>query len=369
VADLSRNVLDHASWFESTNDNVLRDPRVSVYLNDGRHHLQMQLPESYDLVALEPPPIAYAGVASLYSEEFYQLARTRLTPNGFISQWLPAYQVPTATTLSMIRSFIDVFPEAVLLSGAEADLILIGARNRIEIDPNQLFTALSQRPAARADLARLDLGTPREIVGMFVGSSNHACQRDPRRRAGDRRPSGAGIWRPLAAQSRRVRPGSVVNLASRRGVVPAVFRQRHAGSRRRRARPVSRAVEQRLCGDAGRRCRASARRRIRPPHRGQRVPGRGRPGHGERAQRPRHCYASRGLIDQAIAEFRQSLQLAPDSAQTLWHLGAALASKGELEEAAELLRRSVQRDPLTRCAARSRNRDGAAAPTSTFSLT
>ena len=121
---------------------------MSVYLNDGRHHLQMQPPDSYDLVALEPPPIGYAGVASLYSEEFYQLARTRLTPNGFISQWLPAYQVPTATTLSMIRSFIDVFPEAVLLSGAEADLILIGARNRIEIDPNQLFTALSQRPAA-----------------------------------------------------------------------------------------------------------------------------------------------------------------------------------------------------------------------------
>jgi Flp pilus assembly protein TadD len=57
------------------------------------------------------------------------------------------------------------------------------------------------------------------------------------------------------------------------------------------------------------------------------------------------AYASRGLIDQAVAEFRQSLQLDPESAQTLWHLGAALASKGELEEAAELLSRSVQRDP------------------------
>jgi predicted membrane-bound spermidine synthase len=61
VADLSRNVLDHASWFGSTNGNVLRDPRVSVYLNDGRHHLQMQPPGSYDLVTLEPPPIGYAG--------------------------------------------------------------------------------------------------------------------------------------------------------------------------------------------------------------------------------------------------------------------------------------------------------------------
>jgi spermidine synthase len=171
VADLSRNVLNHATFFSSANNNVLKDGRVVVYVNDGRHHLQVQPLESYDLIALEPPPIGYAGVAALYSEEFYALARTRLKPNGFISQWLPSYQVPTETTLSMIRAFIDVFPRSVLLSGAQADLILIGAKDRIEIDPNRLLAAMSQRPAARADLARLDLGTPREIVGMFLGSA------------------------------------------------------------------------------------------------------------------------------------------------------------------------------------------------------
>ena len=97
VADLSRNVLDHAGFFSDANHGVLANPRVSVFVNDGRHHLQMQPPASYDLVALEPPPIGYAGVAALYSEEFYSLARTRLTAGGFISQWLPSYQVPTST--------------------------------------------------------------------------------------------------------------------------------------------------------------------------------------------------------------------------------------------------------------------------------
>ena len=57
------------------------------------------------------------------------------------------------------------------------------------------------------------------------------------------------------------------------------------------------------------------------------------------------AYASRGFIDDAIAEFRHSLELEPDSAQTEWHLGAALASKGALTEAADVLSRSVQRDP------------------------
>jgi hypothetical protein len=172
VADLSKNVIGHAGYFTDVNQDVLNDPRVVVYVNDGRHHLQMQSPASYDLITLEPPPIAYAGVAALYSREFYALARTRLKPDGFISQWLPAYQVPAETALAMVRAFVEVFPHAVLLSGAEADLLLVGTTgSRIEINPKQLATALSNAPAVQADLRRLDLGSAREIVGTFVGSA------------------------------------------------------------------------------------------------------------------------------------------------------------------------------------------------------
>jgi tetratricopeptide (TPR) repeat protein len=345
VADLSRNVLDHASWFGSTNGNVLRDPRVSVYLNDGRHHLQMQPPGSYDLVTLEPPPIGYAGVASLYSEEFYQLARTRLTPDGFISQWLPAYQVPTATTLSMIRSFIDVFPQAVLLSGAEADLILIGARSRIEIDPNQLFAALSQRPAVRADLARLDLGTPREIVGMFVGSAKTLAEatRGAVPVTDDRPVQEFGV-RSLLNLGESV-PGSVVDLGAVAEWCPKCFENGApirlvegldlylALLNRAYAATPAESARIRAAADNGRRVAGSA-------YLGAVVP--------ETADVHNDlgiAYASRGFIDEAIGEFRQSLTLQPDSAQTLWHLGAALASKGDLEGAADLLRSSVQHDP------------------------
>ena len=153
VADLSRHVLAHAAYFKDVNGDALNDPPGGRYVNDGRQHLQMQRPASYDLITLEPPPIAYAGVAALYSAEFYALARTRLKPKGFISQWLPVYQVPAATTLAMIRAFLDVFPQSVLVSGAEADLLLLGANDsRIEIDPARVAAAISSAPALEADL-------------------------------------------------------------------------------------------------------------------------------------------------------------------------------------------------------------------------
>jgi spermidine synthase len=177
IADLSKDILDYAGYFSDANRNVLRDKRVAVYVNDGRHHLQMQPPASYDLITLEPPPIGYAGVAALYSREFYGLARSRLKSGGYLSQWLPAYQVPSETALAMIRAFIDVFPAAILISGAESDLLLLGANDsRIDIDPGRVAAALSRAPEVEADLRRLDLGSVREIVGTFVGSAETLAQ-------------------------------------------------------------------------------------------------------------------------------------------------------------------------------------------------
>jgi len=345
VADLSRNVLNHASYFTGSNADAIRNPRVSIFVNDGRHHLLMNAPSSYDLITLEPPPIGYAGVAALYSEEFYRLARTRLKPNGFVSQWLPAYQVPTGTTLSMIRSFLDVFPESVLLSGAQADLILIGANRRIAVDPNQLFTSMSQRPAVLEDLRRLDLGTPREIVGMFVGSAKTLADatRDAVPVTDDRPVQEFGV-RSLLNLGESV-PGSVVNLQGVAGWCPACF-DNGAPVRlvegldlylallaRAYAATPEEITRIRAAADNGRRVAGSA-------YLGAAVPD-SADVHNELGI----AMATRGQLDGAIAEFREALALDPNSADTHWHLGAALAERGALQEAEEHLRTSVQLDP------------------------
>jgi tetratricopeptide (TPR) repeat protein len=73
----------------------------------------------------------------------------------------------------MVRAFVDVFPQAVLLSGTQAELLLLGTNApRLEIDPERMGQAIARSPEVQHDLARLDLGTPREIVGTFVGSAD-----------------------------------------------------------------------------------------------------------------------------------------------------------------------------------------------------
>ena len=171
VADLSEHILDHAGYFSATNGNVLESPNVSVFVNDGRQHLRMQPPSTYDLVTLEPPPIAHAGVASLYSREFFELVRSRLRRAGYLTLWLPAYQVPGETVLSIVRAFVDVFPSSVLLSGVYSELILMGVNDaKLEIDPALVQARLESMPAVREDLERIHLGGLTEIIGAFAAS-------------------------------------------------------------------------------------------------------------------------------------------------------------------------------------------------------
>ena len=347
VADLSRDILEHAGYFSDVNRDVLSDPRVAVYVNDGRHHLQMQRPASYDLITLEPPPIGYAGVAALYSTEFYALARSRLKSGGYLSQWLPAYQVPAPMTLAMVRAFVDVFPQAVLISGAEADLLLLGANDsHIEIDPARVAGRLAKAPAVQADLRRLDLGTLREIVGTFVGSAATLARatRDVPPVSDDRPIQEYGVSSLL--DFGEAVPASIVDLGEVAAWCPTCF----AGGkpvpdvegldlylalvdRAYRAPPLDVARARNLGEQHGRVVAGSA-------YLGALVP--------ESADVHNIlgiALAEKGRLEDAIAEFRLALRLDPDSAPTHWHLGAALAYHGARDEAVEHLRRSVQLDP------------------------
>src|SRR5262245_24007631 len=173
VVDTSRTVLAHADYFAATNGQVLRNAMVRVFVNDGRQHLRMRPPATFDLITLEPPPIAFAGVGSLYSREFYELARSRLRVGGYLTQWLPVSQVPPATALSMVRAFVDVFPQAVLLSGWMDELILMGRNGGpLAIDPARVEARLAAAPRLREELARIQLGTLTELVGTFVAAAD-----------------------------------------------------------------------------------------------------------------------------------------------------------------------------------------------------
>jgi spermidine synthase len=223
LVDLSADVLAHSKYFESVNGRSLDDPRVSVYVNDARHHLLMQRGETYDLITGEPPPITHAGTFNLYTEEFFELLRSRLRPGGFVTYWLPLWQVGGAGARAVVRAFLDVFPGAVLLSGHGAELILVGRKGgSIELDPERAMSRLGELPALREDLRGIELATVPDLVGMLAATAptlEQATRSTPPLR--DDRPMLEYAIREVQADWRI--PGDLFSVADVEGWCPRCF--------------------------------------------------------------------------------------------------------------------------------------------------
>lgn len=149
VVDVNPAVFQLAHHFIS-NQQVLQDPRVTHWVDDGRAWLRRSGP-NYDVITLEPMPPFFAGSNALYSEEFYSLAAARLNPGGCMAQWFPVHLLTPQQARSVAAAFIRVFPGAVLWSdpqsadryGYRQQLILLG-RKAIPTqlnDPNLVLDA------------------------------------------------------------------------------------------------------------------------------------------------------------------------------------------------------------------------------------
>src|SRR5256886_8849412 len=93
VVEIEPAVLAMSRFFLHVNDTVLARPTVSVAVDDARSALQVDRAR-YDVIVSEPSNPWLAGVATLYTPEFFRIVRARLTDDGVFCQWVQLYQVP-----------------------------------------------------------------------------------------------------------------------------------------------------------------------------------------------------------------------------------------------------------------------------------
>jgi len=158
VVDVNPAVFDVAPFFRTNND-VLKDPRVKTHVMDGRAFLR-RTEQRFDVVTLEPMPPTFAGVNSLYSEEFYRLVHGALDDGGVLAQWLPFHIVSPKDARAIAASFRAVFEDSALwVDPASGTGILVG-RKGARRDLGLAFPG-----AARPDLGR---SLPQDIVPRMM---------------------------------------------------------------------------------------------------------------------------------------------------------------------------------------------------------
>ncbi len=109
IVELSGDIVRMADrHFEGINKRVAQAPGVATYITDGRNYLLLQ-ERQYDLISMEISSIWFAGAASLYNREFYQLAKARLADGGVLQQWVQLHHMRSEDFLTIIATIRSEF--------------------------------------------------------------------------------------------------------------------------------------------------------------------------------------------------------------------------------------------------------------------
>lgn len=168
LVELEEHVLEAGYLFSHVNDRPWEDPRVQIVVEDGRNFLE-QSDNKYDLIVSEPSNPWMSGAASLFTKEFWDLARGRLQERGIFLQWVQLYELDQLRIRSLIRTFGESFEHVLMFSAnpGSSDTLLIASPQPLQIDMERAHQLFAQ-PHLRQLLLRGELHEPAELVGLLL---------------------------------------------------------------------------------------------------------------------------------------------------------------------------------------------------------
>ena len=166
VVEIEPAVVEASRFFAHVHRDVLAGPRVHTVVADGRSFL-LTTPERYDVIVSEPSNPWIAGLASLFTTEFFELARSRLHPGGVMLQWVQGYSLLPEDLRMVVRTFSTGFPHASVW-GVRGDFLLLGRAEPGALDPARVEERVRAVPGVMDDLARIDLRAWPAVFGLFM---------------------------------------------------------------------------------------------------------------------------------------------------------------------------------------------------------
>jgi spermidine synthase len=165
-----------AGFFSQHNHDVLRDPRVELIHDDGRHFL-LTTDETFDLITADPIHPWMKGAAALYTQEYFELAAKHLNPGGVITQWVPLYETTEEVVKSELATFFQVFPRGVVWGntkeGLGYDLVLSSTNGPRTIDIDALVARIDRFDHGPVAQSLSEVGFP-SALGLLTTYSGTA---------------------------------------------------------------------------------------------------------------------------------------------------------------------------------------------------
>jgi spermidine synthase len=163
-----RGAIDrlYRSARHSRSAGLHEDKRVRVIPTDGRNYI-LATPKYYDVITAEPSNPWIAGIANLYTREFYQVIKSKIKDDGIFAQWFHNYSMSPDDFRMVFRTFVEAFPYVSLWSMKESDFLLIGSKKEQVFNYPAVKKIFDSNKTLQSDFEYLGLSDVYAIQGFY----------------------------------------------------------------------------------------------------------------------------------------------------------------------------------------------------------
>ena len=163
-----------STHFAEHNFDVVRNPKVTVHLDDARHYL-LTTDEKFDAITSDPLDPWVKGAATLYTREFFEEVKEHLNPGGVVTLFVQLYESSEAAAKSEIATFLEAFPEGAVfantINGQGYDLVLFGqlGGGKINVDAVQKRLDDPANAAVTESLRQVGIFSAVDLFATYAG--------------------------------------------------------------------------------------------------------------------------------------------------------------------------------------------------------
>jgi len=166
VLEIEPAMADVTRFFHDKNGKILEDRRVRLIPTDGRNYI-LATPKQYDVITAEPSNPWIAGIANLYTREFYEVVKSKLKEDGIFAQWFHNYSMSPDDFRMVFRTFGEAFPHVSVWGMKESDFLMLGSKKEQVFRYPMLQDIFSKNQTLREDFQELGLSDVYGILGFY----------------------------------------------------------------------------------------------------------------------------------------------------------------------------------------------------------
>lgn len=169
VAEISHALIKNSYLFDEYNYNASASPKVHFNEMDAFRFLE-GTNHGFDLIVSEPSNPWVAGIENLYSKEFYQIAKSKMNPDGLFIQWIHTYSFNDELFQMTLKTMGKQFPNLSVFQLRGGDIALLGAlrpftKEDIERGERRFGTDIqAQNSMKKGGITRFDTVLALEII-------------------------------------------------------------------------------------------------------------------------------------------------------------------------------------------------------------